>query len=218
MAMMRYRAKIRRNRRLVKRSENSFADTDEGAFCGQWYASSQGFRQVSSATRPYCDAQGDLSVRYGRKLEWDKGAVMTAPDTLHVCSFPVPSNFGISGEADLLDDDPIDIALLETLVVLYVALTVLEEREPWPIVLRENTVVAVDQFQPQVTPFALDLIELHVDLNRVVDARGHGKLNGIARMRFGDSTSEDERGNILDTDLSRGDIDVLNIRGIGHVR
>jgi len=25
-------------------------------------------------------------------------------------------------------------------------------------------------------------------------------------------------GNILDTDLSRGDIDVLNIRGIGHVR
>ena len=106
---------------------------------------------------------------------------MTAPNSLLGLHLPCSIKLGIPDKTDLLDDDPVDVAFLETLIVPHMALTVLGEREPRPIVLRENTVVAVDQFQPQVTPFAIDLVELHIDLNIVVDTRRHGKLSGIAR-------------------------------------
>jgi len=142
----------------------------------------------------------DLPRSIGNPVKY-KGCRLRHPRSLCL-QFSCSIKPGISGKTDLLDNDPIDIAFLETLVVPHVTLTVLGEREPWPIVLREDVVVAVDQFQSQVTPFTIDLVELHVDLNGVVDAGGHRKLKGPTGLRFSDGTPKGECSDIQYANIS----------------
>ena len=76
---------------------------------------------------------------------------------LSCLQFHGPTKPGIPNKADLFDNDPIGIAFLETMIIPHMALAVF--KDPRPAILCENTVAAVDQFQSQVAPFTIDLVE-----------------------------------------------------------